>query len=173
MQLGDIVAVVDPASPRRGTWGLFSHTTRAGQVVITFIDGSVESMNPFQVDDIAGLVGTAVLIREAVPARSRPPAPRAAPTRSSHTTGCRCGHPQHKHRQYRGYVACTCLDAPRRQCRCRCFSPPPSALESALGELFERAAQCERDWDRDEARTPVQDPESARRGDAGWTWEWR
>lgn len=138
MQIGDIVAVVDQASPRRGMWGVLSHTTRAGQVVVRFIDGCLETMDPFQVEHYEGLASAALIARQAWPVRRVTPAPPAVQSRQPRTAAnCRCGHPKHKHREYHGYVACTCLHAPHRQCRCRGFNPPPVAAPTALSGLFD------------------------------------
>lgn len=138
MQIGDIVAVVDHASPRRGMWGVFSHTTRAGRMVVNFIDGSVEPMDPFQVEDYEGLASAAVIARQAWPVRRGTPAPPVVQSGRRHTAGnCRCGHPEYKHREYHGYVACTCPRAAHRQCRCRAFNPLPLALQTALRELHD------------------------------------
>lgn len=151
MQIGDIVAVIDPSSARHGMWGFLSHTTRSGRVVVNFIDGSLEAMGPFQIEDYAGLASAAVIARQALPARRISSGPVATRSGFSRAGRCRCGHPEHKHREYRGYVACTCLDAPRHQCRCRGFNPPSITLQAALRDLFQRADECEREWDPDEA----------------------
>ncbi|MBO0731088.1 MAG: hypothetical protein J2P57_17660 [Acidimicrobiaceae bacterium] len=49
MNLGDLVMVIDPRSPRRGTWGKFVYATRSGAVGVSFPDG-VEELGPFQVE---------------------------------------------------------------------------------------------------------------------------
>lgn len=154
MQIGDIVTVVDHASPRRGMSGILSHTTRAGQVVVNFIDGSVEAMDPFQVEDYEGLASAAVIVRQVLAVRRVTPAPPAVQSGRPQTAGnCMCGHPMHKHREYHGYVACTCLRAPHRQCRCRAFNPPPISLQTALRDLLESTTGRRADREEDEVGT--------------------
>ncbi|MBO0686199.1 MAG: hypothetical protein J2P45_23875 [Candidatus Dormibacteraeota bacterium] len=59
MNLGDLVVVIDPGSPRCGTWGTFVAATRTGSLAVRFPDG-VEEFGPFQVESDAGLAATAL-----------------------------------------------------------------------------------------------------------------
>lgn len=59
MNLGDLVMVIDPNSPRRGTWGKFVYATRTGQVGVRFQD-FVEELEPFQVESDPRLAATAL-----------------------------------------------------------------------------------------------------------------
>lgn len=59
MNLGDLVMVIDPNSPRRGTWGTFVAATRTGRVVVRFPDGT-EELGPFQLESDARLAAAAL-----------------------------------------------------------------------------------------------------------------
>ena len=59
MNLGDLVVVIDPSSPRLGTWGTFVNVTPNGQLLVRFRDG-VEALGPFQVENDARLAAVAL-----------------------------------------------------------------------------------------------------------------
>ena len=59
MNLGDPVIVIDPGSPRCGTWGTFVAATRTGLLAVRFPDG-VEELGTFQVESDARLAATAL-----------------------------------------------------------------------------------------------------------------
>lgn len=66
MNLGDLVMVIDPNSPRCGTWGTFVAGTRTGLLAVRFPDG-VEELDPFQVES-DGRLAAAALARSGVEA---------------------------------------------------------------------------------------------------------
>jgi hypothetical protein len=70
MKLGDLVVVVDPSSPRLGTWGTFVDATPNGQLLVRFWDG-VEALDPFQVENDARLAAVA-LAKHGTKAQERP-----------------------------------------------------------------------------------------------------
>lgn len=63
MRLGDPVVVVDPSSPRLGTWGRFVDLTRGGELVVSFADDEVETMSPFQLESDQALANEAAAVR--------------------------------------------------------------------------------------------------------------
>ena len=70
MNLGDLVVVIDPSSPRLGTWGTFVNATPNGELLVSFPDG-VEALDPFQVENDARLAAVA-LARHGTKAHERP-----------------------------------------------------------------------------------------------------
>lgn len=70
MNLGDLVVVIDPSSPRLGTWGTFVNATPNGRLLVRFPDG-VETLDPFQVENDARLAAVA-LAKHVTKAHERP-----------------------------------------------------------------------------------------------------